>query len=170
MLRRLLLAIADRLPCRVISEDGTPYLERYFVFHAFGVRCYLHRFVGSDPERGLHDHPWAWGLSVGLAGWYLEERRDRTRVRRWLTPLGPDTFHRVIKPHGSDDVWTLFLHSAGDVKPWGFLVRDAIGQGGTWEPYDYQGKAKNHRWEKTALRGWQVRTVDAAKANGEASA
>ena len=53
---KLLRAISDRLPCRIISDNDQPYLERYYIATLFGVRLYLHRFVGSDPDRGLHDH------------------------------------------------------------------------------------------------------------------
>lgn len=91
--------LTSRLPCRIISDDGTPYLERYYLGTVFGVRFYLHRFVGSDPARGLHDHPWAWARSIVLSGWYFEERRDGKRHKvKWYNKLTGDTFHRVILP------------------------------------------------------------------------
>ena len=57
-MNRVLRAISDRLPCRLITDKGTLYLERYYVGQAFGATFYLHRFVGSDPDRSMHDHPW----------------------------------------------------------------------------------------------------------------
>ncbi|WP_244260428.1 hypothetical protein [Burkholderia gladioli] len=57
-MRRVLYAISSRLPCRIIADGNKPYLERYYLATVFGVRFYLHRFVASDPDRGLHDHPW----------------------------------------------------------------------------------------------------------------
>ena len=78
-MRMLLMWITSFLPARVISDNGHPYLERYYVCTLLGVRIYLHRFVGSDPDRGVHDHPWAWARSIVLAGWYLEERRTGIR-------------------------------------------------------------------------------------------
>lgn len=119
MIQRFLMWLTARLPVREIKHHGQPYLERYYVATLFGYwRAYLHRFVGSDPD-GLHSHPWKWGLSIMLAGWYLEQRRFGHRVVRWFSIVNGDTFHRVIKPEGAD-VWTLFIHSPR-VMNWGFL-------------------------------------------------
>lgn len=121
MMRRYLIWLSDRLPVREIKHQGAPYLERYYVATLFDYwRAYLHRFVGSDPD-GLHSHPWRWGFTVVLAGWYLEQRRFGHRVVRWCGFVNGDTFHRVIKPEGAD-VWTLFIHSPR-VMNWGFLRR-----------------------------------------------
>lgn len=119
-LPRLFLAwLSDRLPARYIKHEGRPYLERYFLAHLFGLRVYLHHFVGSDPD-GMHDHPWRYSLSIILCGWYMEQRRDGWRVRAWLNWITGDTFHRVVLPEGSQGVWSIFIHG-GRVKPWGFL-------------------------------------------------
>jgi hypothetical protein len=119
MTRRFLLWLSARLPAREIKHQGQPYMERYYVATLFGYwRVYIHRFVGSDPD-GLHSHPWRWGATVILAGWYLEQRRFGHRVVRWGGIVNGDTFHRVIKPEGAD-VWTLFVHSPR-VMNWGFL-------------------------------------------------
>ena len=121
MIRTLLYRLTNRLPARTISDDGTPYLERYYVGTLFGVRFYLHQFVDSDPDRGLHDHPWPWAFSFILAGSYLEETRSGTRRVRWFNTLVGDSFHRVILPDPAKPVWTLFGHRAKRVKPWGFM-------------------------------------------------
>ena len=62
--------------CRVISgSDRQPYLERYHLMRLpFDYRVYLHRFVASDPGRGLHNHPWKHALSLVLCGQYRETR------------------------------------------------------------------------------------------------
>ena len=155
MIRRLLYRLSGWLPCRIISEGDRPYLERYYVATLFGVRCYLHRFVGSDPDRGLHDHPWAWGASLILSGWYLEETRSGTRVVKRFNAFTGDHFHRVIVPQGAPtEVWTLFFHRAGDIKPWGFLrpVPDTPADHGLmWVAFRYP--QKKGAWWKTAPRG-----------------
>src|SRR6218665_1650716 len=96
---RLLYWLSGLLPCLIISDNGNPHLERYYVGPAFGVRFYLHRFVGSDPTRGLHDHPWPWpwpwARALVLSGWYYEQLRTGTRKVRWFNRLSGDTFHRV---------------------------------------------------------------------------
>lgn len=157
MIRRLLMAVSGRLPCRIISDGDQPYLERHYLCTPFGVRFYLHRFVGSDPDRGLHDHPWPWAFSIILAGWYWEETRKKESMRRvrWLNFLIGDTFHRVILPHAGNDVWTLFAHRAQDVKKWGFM-RDKGQLGMVFQPYSYPS-GKNKEWWKTVPKGREVR-------------
>lgn len=132
MMRAFLFWLAGRLPCRIIAEEGSVYLERYYLFTLLGWRFYLHRFVGSDPDRGLHDHPWSRAFSIILAGWYFEETRAGTRKVRWFNSLTGDSFHRVVLPCGDyrpdfscDEFpcWTLFFHRAEYVKEWGFWRR-----------------------------------------------
>ena len=66
-MNRLLLWLTGFLPCRIISEGDQPYLERYYLMTLFGWRFYIHRFVASDPDRGLHDHPWPKAYSIILS-------------------------------------------------------------------------------------------------------
>ena len=119
-MNRILFWLASFLPCSIISDDERPYLERYYLFTILGVRFYLHRFVGSDPERGMHDHPWPWAASLVLSGSYLEERRGLERHAitqsmarlfgtegttrhhvRWFNWLLGDNFHRVVLCKGT---------------------------------------------------------------------
>lgn len=177
MIRRLLYAISGRLPCRIISDGEHPYLERYYLGTLLGWRFYLHRFVGSDPDRGLHDHPWRRAYSLILSGWYWEERRDRTRKVRWFNSLTGDTFHRVVIPRDCpSDVlctrcnspascWTLFWHTTPDVKDWGFwrdgLTHSKIGafaadiDAALFVPYRYPQEhgEKPAQWWLTAPKG-----------------
>ena len=153
-MRSFLRWISDRLPARKISDDGRPYLIRYYIGTVFGWRVYLHHFVGSDPAMGLHDHPWRRAVSVILAGWYWEDTRQGTRKVRWLNHLIGDSFHRVILPDGIT-CWTLFAHSVGDVKAWGFLTPE--GDGAKFTPYAYPGGAKVPFWWLAAPKGREIR-------------
>jgi hypothetical protein len=162
LIRKILWLISGLLPLKVIAEEGKPYLERYYVGTLFGTRCYLHRFVASDPDRGLHDHPWRWALSLVLAGWYMEETRIEHEMRfvRWINRIGPDTFHRVILPAGERDVWTLFFHRRGNVKRWGFLrpnrVCSPMFDTWSWLPYIYDdGGTESGPWWLHADKGAQ---------------
>lgn len=139
MITRFLLWLSARLPVRVISDKGVPFLERYFVCRLFGCCIYIHRFVASDPDRGLHDHPWPWALSLVLKGWYYECTRRGTRKVLWANWLHGDSFHRVVLPFEPfalrdagggllkivrtskrQECWTLFVHGP-KCKPWGFM-------------------------------------------------
>ena len=138
MTHAALAALADRLPCKVIKgDDGTPYLERYYLGPCHpepdggAGRMYLHRFVGSDPDRGLHDHPWDYASSQILTGRYEEQRGGADqptasparllRVHGGFYHLNRWTWHRVvlIDDPVTHPVWTLFTH--GPYRhPWGF--------------------------------------------------
>ena len=142
MLNKLLYKLTALLPCRLIKLDAGPYLERYYLGQLFGVTFYLHRFVSSDSERHIHNHPWKWGASLIVAGNYLEERcvdicpsiegsgcLTSVARRRWFNRFDGNTFHRIsdAKP----GTWTLFFHGprvkvGGGLKGWGFLERQYI--------------------------------------------
>lgn len=169
-MRKLLYWLSGRLPCRLINDGDRPYLERYYVGRAFGWTFYLHRFVGSDPARGLHDHPWDRAYSLILSGWYFEETRSGMRKVRWFNRLTGDSFHRVVLPPlgiktatgiklapWQQPCWTLFWHGPY-VKPWGFM-RPLDTVAGVplllWEPHAYQTDEASgkQRWWDTAPHG-----------------
>jgi len=164
MMQQLLMKLSGRLPCRIISDGGRPYLERYYIGTVFGTRIYLHRFVASDPDRGLHDHPWRWAFSLILCGWYYEENRYGMRKVRWFNWLTGDSFHRVILfgPSSGDlldyetptQVWTLFFHRAERAKPWGFLRdKGQLGTVYTQHHYSTDDAGKDECWWKIARHG-----------------
>jgi hypothetical protein len=162
LIERLLYRLTAHLPCRFIDgELGEPYLERYYLFGAFGWHAYLHRFVDSDPDRGLHDHPWNRALSLVLTGGYDEQRPAgaglahpavRT-VRPWrLNFLRGDDFHRVVL-RGGEPAWTFFLHGPR-VKGWGFM------QQGEYRLMAKDGFDFRHRdWWKRAPPGHAMRAA-----------
>lgn len=143
LIDKLLYVLTARLPARLIKLDTGPYLERYYVGTLFGVTFYLHRFVSSDTERHLHNHPWTWARALVLSGGYLEESvvdicphagpdgviTKKTRVRFWNTVNG-NLFHRISE--AKPGTWTLFFHGERQQvdtghyltpKGWGFLER-----------------------------------------------
>jgi hypothetical protein len=162
LIESLLLRITGRRPCRFIDgEHGEPYLERYYLFGVLGWHAYLHRFVDSDPDRGLHDHPWDRAVSLVLAGGYDEIRPlagdpDLTctrTLRPWrLNRLSGSDFHRVVLRSGRP-AWTLFLHGPR-VKGWGFV------QHGAYRPMARDGAEFRHRdWWRDAPRGAVARAA-----------
>ena len=61
--------IIPRQPDRVINSS---YLHRWHILpRNRWCNIYLHRFVGDDDDRALHDHPW-WSVSFLLKGAMLE--------------------------------------------------------------------------------------------------
>lgn len=171
MLKRLidyaLFHLTARLPARLIFVRGAPYLERYNLFSVGGWEVNLHRFVSQDEEEHLHNHPWRFGLSLVLAGGYLEERfKDFTAIDdphgrvihlvkirsiRRASLVGGHVFHRIARVEPR--TWTLFVHSGravnshGQHKRWGFL------QAGTFVPVPDR---PSNRWYLTAPKGKDV--------------
>ena len=68
MKKKFLWWLTGYLPYKLIQEGERPYLERYYLFTILGWRFYIHRFVDSDPGRGLHDHPWRRAVTFVLDG------------------------------------------------------------------------------------------------------
>ena len=56
-----MISILDRLfKCRLIVNcDRDPYLFRWFVIRTETLGVFVHKFVRSDEDRALHDHPWS---------------------------------------------------------------------------------------------------------------
>jgi hypothetical protein len=131
LMHLLLFRISAYCRCRIINgPDNSPYLERYHLLKLpFGYQAYLHRFVASDPGRGLHNHPWKNALSLVLCGGYEEVRlasaRENHRIKTRhikagrLNWIDGTMFHR-INLTGKGETWTLFLHGP-KAKSWGFL-------------------------------------------------
>ena len=149
MRNKLLFWLSGFLPVRFIDVDGRPYLERYYVGQLFGVTFYLHRFVRSDSERNLHNHPWGWGHSLVLRGGYDEEVLTdlvphvneagglvEIRTVRFWNRINGNYFHRIVGV--APGTWTLFFHgprktirlgSVSANKGWGFIGRVDLGGG-----------------------------------------
>lgn len=181
LLNHVLFFVSGFLPCKIIYNDlGEPYLERYMLLR-WGLNgektLFLHRFLDSDSDRGVHDHPWN-SRSFILCGGYHEKRyfkageavsaqeTDTFRARvvtRDIKPfsfneIGKNDFHRIVLK-SKVPVWTIFYH--GDrVKHWGFLKFDYVNattceineDNITFEPYEDKTNP-TERWELTAKKG-----------------
>jgi hypothetical protein len=171
-MKRLLYWLSGFLPCRLINDGERAYLERYYIGTLFGWRFYLHQFVGSDPDRGLHCHPWRLAFSIILSGWYWEETVYGTRKVRWFNWLTGESKHRVvlpawpwekyrshIDPERSAPCWTLFFHRAENAKAWGFWRRFESGGDGVYlfTPYRYEREGNQADWWLTAPTGRELR-------------
>lgn len=91
-------------PHFVIGGVANPYMLRWFLIprnHYLNV--YMHRFMRSDDDRALHDHPW-WFVSILIRGGYIEHREDDYRVRTApsIAFRRAETAHRVELFHAYD--------------------------------------------------------------------
>ena len=106
----------------VVGSGDNPYLLRWYVVprnRFFGV--YLHRFMRSDDDRALHDHPKD-NVSLILSGQYREHFADgtvRLRRRGRVVARCAETAHRIELIDNRPAV-SLFL--TGPMRrEWGFL-------------------------------------------------
>lgn len=117
----------DRLVAVALSRDpdfviGENYLSRWYLARSGdntkvgGV--YLHRVVGDDDDRALHDHPWV-NMSIILSGSYWEHTVDDVKLRRSgdVVVRPAKTLHRLAVNEGP--VWSLFVFGP-KFRTWGF--------------------------------------------------
>jgi hypothetical protein len=122
---RLIDRMTRRPPDVVIGGRDNPYMLRWHVIPRNPLfNVYLHRFLRSDDDRALHDHPWA-SCSIILRGRYAEHTIEAGGVhkRRMLETgnvrvrLSGRFAHRVELTHGR--CWTLFI-TGPRYRSWGF--------------------------------------------------
>ena len=122
---RLIERAMRRGPDVVIGGHERPYLLRWFVIprnRFFNI--YLHRFLRSDDDRALHDHPWC-NCSILLRGQYVEHTIAAGGIehRRVLTAgavrlrLTGRLAHRIELTDG--ECWTIFI-TGPRYRQWGF--------------------------------------------------
>jgi hypothetical protein len=118
------MSIFTRKPDRII---GINYLHRWHVIprNPF-FNIFLHRFVGSDDDRALHDHPFA-SVSFLLQGELFEIYKDSKypdahgarRIKRfWPVFRRAKHTHRLVLGV-EGDAWTLFI-TGPVLRTWGF--------------------------------------------------
>ena len=86
------------------QPEAPPYLHRWtLACFRDGRRVYLHRYLGSDWSRDMHDHPKAF-WSIGLWGGYVEQTPDGMRQWRapWVRRFPAEHRHRLraSRPRG----------------------------------------------------------------------
>ncbi len=119
----------------ITGLDGSEYLiRRYLLPRNKILNIYLHRFLGSDDDRALHDHPW-YSVSVVLKG-ELIEHLPRKRLRKIKAGVisfrSPLQQHRIELPTGQKAT-TLFI-TGPVVRKWGFACPKG------WVAWDRYGK------------------------------
>jgi hypothetical protein len=124
-LRRQAAWIAGvRAPDVIIGGAEQPYMLRWWVLpRNRWFNIYLHRFLRSDDDRALHDHPW-WNVSALISGAYTEHtiaaggiNRLTRRVAGELKFRLAGAAHRIELSDGP--CWTLFV-TGPRLRAWGF--------------------------------------------------
>jgi hypothetical protein len=120
-------------PHVILHQNGQPYLiRRYVVPRNNYLNVYLHKFVRSDYDEALHDHPW-WFISMILKGQYVEHQLAGKMSHRQAGSIAfrkATTMHRVELFYQDNQwklgegytpvpVWTLVI-TGRRVREWGF--------------------------------------------------
>ena len=115
-----------RPPNFIVGDDpNEPYLLRWYVIprnRFFNI--YLHKFLHSDDDRALHDHPWS-NMSILLKGSYTEHtiaagginHRIIYKAGDYKIRLSGKYTHRIELHDGV--CWTLFI-TGPRYREWGF--------------------------------------------------
>ena len=118
-------------PHFVVGDPSDPYLLRWYVIpRNRWCNIYLHKFLRSDDDRALHDHPW-WFVSLVLWGGYKEHHPCPIcgdSIRHYCFPYhrtAPSiAFRRAEDAHRVELIdnkpcWTLVI-TGPKVREWGF--------------------------------------------------
>jgi hypothetical protein len=116
------LQMGLRQPDVVLTHPGAdvPYLQRWWIIPRNAhFNVYLHRFLRSDDERALHDHPWP-NVSWLIEGEYLEHTPEGTfrRTPGALVEREATSSHRIELIEGQP-VTSLFFTGPKE-REWGF--------------------------------------------------
>lgn len=143
-----MLKYFKREPDLIIGGKENPYMLRWWIIPKNPIfNIYLHKFLRSDDDRALHDHPWLFNCSILLKGEYLEivpENKkkwpeDLSTKAVWRRAVGV-YFRPGIAPHRvqlfrkwipsktvfkgmrlaqEEPVWTIFI-TGPRIREWGF--------------------------------------------------
>lgn len=119
-----LAKMEQRQPSFIIGSADNPYLLRWYLIprnRFFNI--YLHKFLRSDDDRALHDHPW-WSVSFLLKGQYWEWTAATNGLRRELFKAFAVIFRSANHAHrvelvDNQPAWTLFV-TGPKTREWGF--------------------------------------------------
>lgn len=121
-------------PDFIVLQNGEPYLQRWYIVPRNDLmNVYLHRFLRSDDDRGLHNHRGD-NRSILLEGQYLEHLDDGSvhlRSAGDVIRREAADFHRVELVGGAPIVSLFFIGPT--VRDWGFKCPD--GRYVPWQEY-----------------------------------
>ena len=102
-----------------LGRPECPYLVRWVAdFWLFSIR--IHHWVGSDDQRHMHDHPWAY-LTVILKGGYTDVNTSgESRLTPGCVRYFPSSHRHTVRVDRGG-AWTLVV-TGRERRVWGFWV------------------------------------------------
>ena len=124
LLDRCFRSMEIRNGCESADPKGPVYLKRWYLKdYSDGVTkpaVLLHKFLSSDPDDALHDHPWGF-TSIILTTGYVEETERGMHFIPPLSIITRDANHRH-RVHILKTTWTLVITGPKE-KSWSFFVK-----------------------------------------------
>lgn len=116
----------------VATESGRIYMYRWWIIPQNKyLNIYLHKFIGDDEDRALHDHPWE-SLSFLFRGSYIEHLPGNEKIiykapcfiRRKAEHQHRIELHKIsLEPYAFKNIpqvaWTIFC-TGRKRREWGF--------------------------------------------------
>ena len=145
-------------PHMIVGGSDNPYLLRWYVIPRNPVlNVYLHKFLRSDDDQALHDHPW-WFVSLILKGRYAEisekplkirtagslafrRSSHRHRVELLCPPATMAEIAQATAPRDLVPCWTVIV-TGRKVREWGFWCYSELTESARWISRAYQVPAR----------------------------
>ena len=125
--------ILNRLPHRIIVNcEREPYLHRWYLIRTARIGVFIHKFIRSDEDRALHDHPWNF-LALPIWRGYFEHSQFG---RRRIWPLLGMRFRKAEYRHRVELIqnrpaWSLFIRFR-ERRTWGFWLASGFQAWNDW--------------------------------------
>ena len=151
MIERILNSL---LSCKVIVNcDREPYLHRWYLIRTTRFAVFIHKFIRSDEDRALHDHPWNFFVIPIWRG-YIEHSdkacdcgicknnpgraKDfpRLPVQRRVWPIissryRTGTYRHRVELIKDKPAWSIFIRFK-EQRDWGFWPKEGFIQWNKW--------------------------------------
>lgn len=141
-------SILDRLFEKkvIVNCERKPYLHRWYVFRTERISLFIHKFVRSDEDRALHDHPWGFFVLPIWRG-YIEHHDPKCEAcknnggrclldgkshSRRVHPIIGARLRTALYRHrveliGNKPAWSLFIRFK-KIREWGFWMPEGFVQ------------------------------------------
>jgi hypothetical protein len=138
----------------IVNCEREPYLHRWYLLRTKRVAIFIHRFIRSDEDRALHDHPWDF-LVIPIWRGYIEHnerpcdcwhctcqnpsgprphfnRANQTRVLPFVhTRFRRGTYRHRVELIGGKPSWSIFVRFK-EWRTWGFWLPTGFIQWNQW--------------------------------------
>jgi hypothetical protein len=115
--------LLSRLPYKTIGgecfKERGPLMIRYFLLRTRWFSIYLHKFLRSDADRHMHDHPWPFVTFLLSGGYWEHTPQGRFWRHRFSILRRPAKWQHWVEVPTVEPLWTLIVVGR-KTREWGF--------------------------------------------------